>query len=53
MGSGALVSGDILRRGALRMDLDQIRRLVIISVFSDDVLVDRLVLKGGNALEIA
>jgi hypothetical protein len=35
------------------MDLDQIRRLVIISIFSDDVLVDRLVLKGGNALEIA
>lgn len=29
-----------------------IRRLVIIAVFSDDVLFNRLVLKGGNAISL-
>jgi len=34
------------------MDLADIRRLVIIAVFSDDVLYGRLVLKGGNAISL-
>lgn len=34
------------------MDLLTIRRIIITAVASDDVLVDLLVLKGGNALEI-
>jgi predicted nucleotidyltransferase component of viral defense system len=32
--------------------LERIRRLVITAMFADDVLMDRLVLKGGNALDI-
>jgi hypothetical protein len=32
--------------------LEQIKRLVVIAMFSDDELMDRLVLKGGNALDI-
>jgi predicted nucleotidyltransferase component of viral defense system len=32
--------------------LDQIKKLVIIAVFSDNELMDRLVLKGGNALDL-
>lgn len=35
------------------MDFKQIRTIVIQAVFSDDALTERLVLKGGNALEIA
>ncbi len=31
------------------MDFSEIRRLVVIAMFSDDVLFDKLVLKGGNA----
>ncbi|NKQ22775.1 nucleotidyl transferase AbiEii/AbiGii toxin family protein [Brevibacillus laterosporus] len=34
-------------------ELERIRKLTIISLFSDDDLMDILVLKGGNALEIA
>ncbi len=34
------------------MDFRDIRRLVIISMFSDDTLMERLVLKGGNALDL-
>ena len=34
------------------MDFLEIRRLVIIALFSDDVLLEQLVLKGGNALQI-
>jgi Nucleotidyl transferase AbiEii toxin, Type IV TA system len=34
------------------MDLADIRRLVIVAVFSDDVLFSRLVLKGGNAISL-
>lgn len=34
------------------MDFTEIRRLVIVAMFSDDVLITRLVLKGGNALEL-
>lgn len=33
--------------------LQEIRKLTIISLFSDDELMDILVLKGGNALELA
>lgn len=35
------------------MDFKQIRTIVIQAIFSDDALTERLVLKGGNALEIA
>jgi hypothetical protein len=34
------------------MDIEQIRRMVIMALFSDDVLVEKLVLKGGNALRL-
>jgi predicted nucleotidyltransferase component of viral defense system len=34
------------------VDLADIRRLVIVAVFSDDVLFNRLVLKGGNAISL-
>jgi hypothetical protein len=34
------------------MDLADIRRLVIVAMFSDDVLFGRLVLKGGNAISL-
>ena len=34
------------------LDFSEIRRLVVIAMFSDEVLLDRLVLKGGNALEL-
>lgn len=34
------------------MDLKEIRRLVIVALFSDDELMERLVLKGGNALDV-
>ncbi|MGO9602028.1 MAG: nucleotidyl transferase AbiEii/AbiGii toxin family protein [Candidatus Binataceae bacterium] len=32
--------------------LEEIKRLVVIAMFSDDMLMERLVLKGGNALDI-
>ena len=32
--------------------LEAIKRLVVIAMFSDDMLMERLVLKGGNALDI-
>jgi len=32
--------------------IDEVKRLVIISMFSDDELMDVLVLKGGNALDL-
>jgi hypothetical protein len=32
--------------------LDEIKKLVVIAMFSDDELMDRLVLKGGNALDL-
>ena len=31
---------------------EKIKKLVIIAMFSDDVLMERLVLKGGNALDL-
>lgn len=34
------------------MTFEEIRRLVIIAMFSDDLLMERFVLKGGNALDI-
>lgn len=34
------------------MDWAEIRRLAIISMFSDDTLMEQLVLKGGNALNL-
>ncbi len=34
------------------MDFDEIRRVTITALFSDEVLFDHLVLKGGNALSL-
>ena len=34
------------------MDYDEIRRLTITALFSDDTLLDKIVLKGGNALSL-
>lgn len=34
------------------MDFDQVRKLTITALFSDDELLERLVLKGGNALSL-
>ena len=34
----------------MSLSLDEIRKLVIISLFTDDYLLNKLVLKGGNAL---
>jgi len=34
------------------MDFAEIRRLTIVALFSDDVLFDELVLKGGNAISL-
>lgn len=34
------------------MDLKEIRRIVIIALFSDDELMEQFVLKGGNALDL-
>ena len=34
------------------MDYDQVRKLTITALFSDDELMERLVLKGGNALSL-
>jgi predicted nucleotidyltransferase component of viral defense system len=34
------------------VDFDQVRKLTIIALFSDDELLERLVLKGGNALSL-
>jgi hypothetical protein len=34
------------------MDFEQIRRVAITALFSDDVLLEKLVLKGGNALRL-
>jgi len=34
------------------MQVDEIRKLAIIAMFFDDELLDRLVLKGGNALDL-
>jgi predicted nucleotidyltransferase component of viral defense system len=34
------------------VDLADIRRLVIVAMFSDDVLFNKLVLKGGNAISL-
>ncbi|RZK44951.1 MAG: hypothetical protein EOO61_01945, partial [Hymenobacter sp.] len=33
--------------------LDRIKRLVIVALVTDDILMETLVLKGGNALSIA
>ena len=34
-------------------DMDRLKRLAVVALFSDDELVGRLVLKGGNALSLA
>ena len=37
----------------LPTDYREIRRIAITAIFSDDVLFERVVLKGGNALSLA
>ena len=37
---------------AKEVDLERIKRLAIVAMFSDDSLMERLVLKGGNLLDI-
>lgn len=34
------------------LDIERIKRLAIVAMFSDDELLDRLVLKGGNAMAL-
>jgi len=34
------------------LQVDDVKRLVVIAMFSDDMLLERLVLKGGNALDL-
>ncbi len=34
------------------MDINGIRRLVIVAMFTDDILFEKLVLKGGNAISL-
>jgi len=34
------------------MDFRELRRLVIVAMFSDDFLLEQFVLKGGNALDL-
>src|SRR5580765_3033115 len=50
------LSGCIHLVGTTAMDqiqfLDRIKKLVIIAMFSDDHLMQRLVLKGGNLLDV-
>ncbi|MFL6690512.1 MAG: nucleotidyl transferase AbiEii/AbiGii toxin family protein [Alphaproteobacteria bacterium] len=36
----------------MAVSLDEVRRRILIALFSDDELMDVLVLKGGNALSI-
>jgi predicted nucleotidyltransferase component of viral defense system len=51
-----LIKGEITRSDLERRTdyfFKRIRRLAIIAMFSDDDLMNRLVLKGGNALDIA
>jgi len=33
-------------------ELEQIKKLAVIAMFSDDELMEQLVLKGGNALDL-
>jgi len=35
------------------LDFQAVRRTAITALFSDDILFDKVVLKGGNALNIA
>lgn len=37
---------------AASLDFNEIRRLTIVALFSDDTLLDQLVLKGGNAISL-
>jgi nucleotidyltransferase AbiEii toxin of type IV toxin-antitoxin system len=36
----------------VELQLEEIKKLTVIAMFSDDVLMERLVLKGGNALDL-
>jgi hypothetical protein len=41
-----------VRTARKKLDLAEIRRTAITALFSDDVLTDYLVLKGGNVLDL-
>lgn len=41
-----------IRRDTDLQRLEQIKKLVVIAIFSDDEFMERLVLKGGNALDL-
>ena len=36
-----------------RIDIEEIKKLALIALVSDDILMETLVLKGGNALLVA
>jgi nucleotidyltransferase AbiEii toxin of type IV toxin-antitoxin system len=44
---------NILHMGSAPLDFQSVRRIAITAIFSDDMLFDKVVLKGGNALNIA
>ena len=48
--AGSALLGTLGR--SLPMDFDEIRRVTITALFSDEVMLEQLVLKGGNALSL-
>ena len=40
------------REGIVALDFSEIRKLTIVALFSDDKLMEQLVLKGGNAISL-
>lgn len=38
--------------GLVTLDADELRKRIIVSLVSDDVMMERLVLKGGNAVDL-
>lgn len=50
--SGIIIKLNPLEKEPLNLSLDELREQMIIALFSDDELMDRLVLKGGNALAL-
>lgn len=48
----ALVTKRKLSGTSVPSELDRVKRLVVVAMFSDDELLEHLVLKGGNALDL-
>jgi predicted nucleotidyltransferase component of viral defense system len=42
-----------MKKNQNRIDLERVKRLIIIALVSDDYLMETLVLKGGNAISVA